>query len=337
MFRFANPEYLYALLLIPAFIVVWLLTLFAYRKRMKRFGERKLVHGLVEEYSRKRYITKFALMTSALAMIVLMMARPQFGMQTTKDTKKGIEAIFVVDVSNSMLARDVQPSRLEKAKILATTIIDRMQNDKVGLIVFAGEAYPQLPITNDLVSARMFLDAITTDMVSIQGTNLAAAISLANNSFTANKRVGKAIVVITDGENHEENALEAAKEAADDNRNVYVLGIGSTEGSPIPQGDGPMTDNNGQVVVTALNEEICKQVAKEGNGKYIHVDNSNNALQQLQNEIDKLQHDTAITAYDTYNEQFIAFAILALFFIVAEFLIFETKNPFYRKFRLFTK
>lgn len=338
MFQFANPEYLYLLLIIPLVVIGFVLSELYARERAKRFGDAELLHRLVELRSTVRPIVKITLYCVALALCVVMLARPQFGQSTGSEKRKGIEAVIMLDVSQSMLAEDVTPNRIDRAKLLISTLVDRMKNDKVGLGVFAGEAYPQLPITNDYVSAKLFLDNVSTEMVSLQGTNLAAAINLASKNFTQEKGVGKAIIVITDGENHEEGAEDAAKDAAKDGRHVYMLGIGTADGAEIPTANGPLTDGSGAPVRTALNADMCKEVAKAGKGVYIHVDGSNRAQEQLQSELSKLQQsDSTFDTDGMMNEQFQAVAILLLLILIIELLVSEKQMPFYSRFRFFTK
>lgn len=338
MFRFANPEYLILLASVPVIIAIYVFVVWRSGRISARFGERRLLRRLTPGYSRLRPHFKFGLACLILVLTVLMLARPQYGTKTITDNRKGIEAIIVFDVSNSMLAEDVSPSRMERSKLLVSTLFDRMQNDKVGLAVFAGEAYPQLPITNDYISAKIFLDNITTDMVSLQGTNIGAAIDLASKSFTQEKNVGKAIIIITDGEDHEQEAVEAAKRAAKDGRRVYMLGVGTTSGAQIPTPVGPLTDNSGNVVVTKLNEDMCRDIAKAGNGVYIHVDNSNLAQDQLQNELKQLkQHDSGISETTEMNEQFQAFGWLILVLLVVQLLIADRPNPIFLRLRLFSR
>ena len=243
----------------------------------------------------------------------------------------------MLDVSNSMLAQDVSPNRLERAKLLVSTLIDRMQNDKIALGVFAGEAYPQLPITGDYGAAKLFLNSITPGMVTLQGTNLAAAINLADKSFTDKKRVGKAIIIITDGEDHQGGAEEAAAAAAKEGRKVYILGIGNPGGAQIPLGNDYLKDNNGQVVVTKLNEQMCREVAKAGDGLYLHVDNSNAAQEQLQTALGQLQQASEHTDYTSYNEQFQAVALILLLLLFIESFVCETKNPWVQRWHLFNR
>ena len=256
---------------------------------------------------------------------------------TTKKVS-GIEVVIAMDVSNSMLATDITPNRLERAKLLVSTLIDKLNEDKIGITIFAGEAYPQLPITNDITSAKLFLESITTDMISAQGTNLSAAIKLASKSFTDNDKVGKAIIVITDGEDHEEGAIEAAKEVAKDGKKLYVLGIGSNNGSTIPTAEGPLFDNNGKVVISKLNPQICKDIAEAGKGTYIHVDNTTIAQSQLIQELEQLQkEDSFIKTYSEFDEQFQAIGLLILLLLVIEFFLLETQHPILKKIKLFQK
>ncbi len=338
MFRFAHPEYLYLLIAVAALVPVYMLTSLLSHKRMRKFGESKLLEQLMPNRSKARPTVKVTLCIMALALLAVAAARPQFGSRVETTRTEGIEAVIAIDVSNSMLANDVSPNRLERAKLLISTLIDRMEEDKIALEVFAGEAYPQLPITNDFTSAKLFLDAINTDMVTLQGTDVAAAINLATKSFTQEKGIGKAIIIITDGEDHEEHAVEAAEKAANNGFRVYVLGIGSTSGSTIPTPQGPLFDNQGQIVRTHLNEDMCRKIAEAGKGAYIHIDNSNLAQEQLQQELSKLQQkESEVKQYSAYDEQFQAVILLALLLLIIEFFMIETPNPFFRRFKLFSK
>lgn len=337
MFRFQNPEYFYLMGILPAMVLIYIWSAWRANRRSRLFGDKELVERMTKNRSRVRPHIKFGLLLLALAAIITALARPQLGLSKETEEKNGIEVAVMLDVSNSMLACDVSPNRLERAKMLVSNLVDKMQNDKVAFGIFAGEAYPQLPITQDYASVKMLLNALNTDAVTLQGTNIAAAIELASRSFTDNKQVGKAILLITDGEGHEGGAEEAAKQAAKDGRKVYVLGIGSTSGTEIPTPEGYMTDRDGNVVRTALNEQMCREVAKAGDGVYIHIDNSNIAQNQLAAELDQLQKVSSSTSYDTYDEQFRAFALIALLILVIEFYIFEAQNPFYNRFKLFKK
>lgn len=336
MFRFANPNYLYILIAIPLLAMVYFLSTQWVRRKRKRLIDESMVQRMVPNYSDKRQLLKFVLLEMAVACLAVMLARPQYGVATTSNEGKGIEVVFVMDVSNSMLAQDVRPNRLERSKLLVSTLIDRMKNDKVALAVFAGEAYPQLPITNDYVSAKLFLDNFTPGMVTLQGTSVAAAINLGRISFTDRKDVGKAIVVITDGEDHETGAVEAAKTAAKEGFKVFVLGVGSTNGAKIPLADGSfLKDRSGSEVETALNEKMCKEVAEAGNGEYFHIDNSNQAQQLLQAQFEKMQQADNSSNFVDKDEQFQAWALIALILLFVEIFVLETKNPMLKRFRLF--
>lgn len=328
MFRFEDPIYLWLLLLIPLLAIVRLISLRSKRKKLKRLGDPELLSQLSPDVSKVRPAVKFWLLEAALALIVVMVARPQMGRQINSDKREGIETIIAMDISNSMLAQDVTPSRLEKSKMMVEDLVDHFNQDKIGLIVFAGDAFVQLPITSDYISAKMFLQNIDPSLIQTQGTDIGQAIDLAMHSFTQDAKTGKAIIVITDGEDHEGGAEEMAEKAHDAGINVYILGIGDPKGAPIPIGNGQyMKDKSGNTVMTALNEDMCKKVAAAGKGVYIHVDNSGIAEEQLDNELDKLQKgDINNVVYSDFDEQFQAVGILVILLLVIEVLVFETKT-----------
>lgn len=328
MFRFEDPIYLWLLLLIPLLAIVRLISLRSKRKKLKRLGDPELLSQLSPDVSKVRPAVKFWLLEAALALIVVMVARPQMGRQINSDKREGIETIIAMDISNSMLAQDVTPSRLEKSKMMVEDLVDHFNQDKIGLIVFAGDAFVQLPITSDYISAKMFLQNIDPSLIQTQGTDIGQAIDLAMHSFTQDAKTGKAIIVITDGEDHEGGAEEMAEKAHDAGINVYILGIGDPKGAPIPIGNGQyMKDKSGNTVMTALNEDMCKKVAAAGKGVYIHVDNSGIAEEQLDNELDKLQKgDINNVVYSDFDEQFQAVGILVILLLVIEVLGFETKT-----------
>ena len=339
MFRFEDPIYLYALALIPLLAVLRFLLIRQQKRRLRKFGDRDLVRQLMPDVSRFRPLVKFSLLLTALALLIVMIARPQFGTKINREKRTGIETIIALDISNSMLAEDVAPSRLDRSKMMVENLVDHFTNDKIGLIVFAGDAFIQLPITSDYVSAKMFLSSISPAMIATQGTDIAKAISMASNSFTQQEGVGKAIIVITDGEDHEGGVMEAAADAKDKGMRVYVLGVGSPKGAPIPIGNGDyMKDNMGQTVMTGLNEEMCRQIAQAGGGAYIHVENNSNAQDQLDQELDKLaKKEIESTVYSDYDEQFQAVGILALLLIIIEICILDIKNPLLRNISLFKR
>lgn len=337
MFRFEDPAYLYLFILIPILIAIRMLGLKKRKQQLKKFGDVQLLQALMPDVSKTRNEAKFWLTIVAVALLIVMLARPQMGTKINQEQRQGIEVILALDISNSMKAEDVVPSRLDKSKMLIENLVDNFTNDKVGLVVFAGDAFVQLPITSDYVSAKMFLQNIEPSLIAAQGTNLSDAIEFSSKSFTKQENIGRAIIVITDGEDHEGGAIEAAKKAKKEGMRVFVLGVGSPKGSPIPNVDGGyMKDRSGQEVMSALNESMCKQVAEAGGGAYIHVDNTNIAQKQLDNEIAKLQKGEIMNAvYSEYDEQFQAVGILLIIVLVIEALILETKSPLFKKIKLF--
>ena len=340
MFRFEDPIYLWLLVLIPILALVRFVTYRNQKKRLRKFGDLKLLKALMPDVSHFRPRVKFWLLLVALALLIVMLARPQMGTKISQEKRTGIETIIALDISNSMLAEDIVPSRLDRSKMMVENLVDHFTNDKIGLIVFAGDAFVQLPITSDYVSAKMFLSSIDPSMMATQGTDIAIAINMAVSSFTQEEGIGKAVIVITDGEDHEGGALEAAEEAKKKGMSVYVLGVGSTQGAPIPiPGTGDyMKDNTGNTVMSALNEEMCRQVAQAGGGVYIHVENNSAAQQQLDNELDKLsKKETSTTVYSDFDEQFQAFGILALLLLIIEICIFDRRNPLLKNLSLFSK
>lgn len=340
MFRFGEPLYLYLLLLIPLLVAGHYLTNYLRIKRLKRYGDMELLKALMPDVSKYRPEVKFWLMAGALALLIVTLARPQFGTKVDTRKRQGIEAIIAMDISNSMLAQDVTPSRLDKAKMLVSSIVDQMTDDKIGLIVYAGEAYTQLPITSDYVSAKMFLETISPSLITTQGTDIKQAIDLAMKSFTPNQDVSKAIFVITDGEDNEGGAVEMAREAAKHGIKVYVLGIGLPEGAPIPMpgASGYMLDQSGNTVISKLNEQMCREIAEAGQGAYIYVDNSSSAQMALSGYVDKLaKKEMESVIYSEYDEQFQAVALLALLLLVMEILIMSRKNPLFKGIKLFRK
>ena len=337
MFQFLNPQYLYLLLLIPLCLAVYVYSYMRSRRRASAMGDAKMVYALMPGHSFMRRHVKFGVLMLALATIIVAFARPQYGLKQQTDTAEGIEAVVMVDVSNSMMANDVLPSRLDRAKLLVSNMVDKMKNDKIALGVFAGEAYPQLPITFDYAAAKTFIDALSTGMVTMQGTDLAAAINLGCKSFSSEKNVGKAIIIITDGENHEGGAEEAAREAYKQGINVYVIGVGTSQGSEIPTSQGPMTDANGQVIHTALNEQMCRTVAQAGHGIYLHLDQSNSAQDELQGQLRQLKQASSTTSYSARDEQFQGMIIILLVLLIIETCISETKSSWTSRFKIFSK
>ena len=340
MFRFEEPTYLYLLLLLPFLAAFYLYSNYRRRKAIRKFGDPVLMAQLMPDVSKYRPDVKFWLVFAAIGLFAVLLARPQFGSKLETVKRQGVEVMIALDISNSMLAQDVQPSRLEKAKRLVAQLVDKMENDKVGMIVFAGDAFTQLPITSDYISAKMFLESINPSLISKQGTAIGAAINLATRSFTPQEGVGRAVIVITDGENHEGGAVEAAKAAAEKGIQVSVLGVGMPDGAPIPvEGTNDFRrDRDGNVVVTRLNEQMCQEIAQAGDGIYVRVDISNAAQKVSAQEINKMaKADVETQVYTEFNEQFQAVAWIILLLLLAEMLILERKNPLFRNIHLFKK
>ena len=294
------------------------------------FGDSELMAQLMPDASKSRPIVKFTLLIVALALLIVAAARPQYGQQEKTVKRQGIEVMVALDISNSMLAEDVAPNRLDRAKQMLSKMIDNMTDDKVGLVVFAGEAFTQLPITCDYVSAKMFLNTISPKLIPTQGTAIGAALQTAIRSFGSQESdAGRAIILITDGENHEDDATAVAKQAQELGIQVFVIGIGKPEGSPIPVPgtNDYIKDRSGQVVVSRLNEEMCQEIAQAGKGAYVRCDNTNTAMRALQQELDRIATtDLETTVYADYNEQYQSFLLIALLLLVIDCFILMRQN-----------
>ena len=340
MFRFAQPQYLYLLLIVPLMWAIYFYSVYRNRKNMAKYGNPQILQSLAPDVSKYKPGTKFFLQQLALIVMIFIIARPQMGAKIETVKKQGVEIIIALDVSNSMLARDIAPSRLDKAKQMLSKLIDQLDNDKVGLIVFAGDAYTQVPITSDFVSAKMFLSTISPDMVPTQGTAIGRAIALAMNSFTPDQSADKAIIVITDAENHEDDAVQMAKEAAQKGIMVDVIGIGSEQGAPIPIGGNDTNlrkDNQGNVVITKLNAQLGRDIAKAGDGIYISADNTGSALRALTAEVKKMKKsDIESKVYSEYDEQFQGLAWIVLILLLLDIFILDRKNKLMKKVNFFS-
>ncbi len=340
LFRFANPEYLYLLLLLPAIVLLWILNEYRKRRAMLRFGKAEMVKKLIPELSKTRPAIKFIFQLAFLFLAIIMLARPQFGSKLKEVKRQGVEVIIALDVSNSMLAEDIQPSRLERAKQAISRLVENLDNDKIGLIIFAGNAYTQIPVTTDYISAKMFLSTIGPDMVPQQGTAIGSAIDLGMRSFSPGTGRSKALVIITDGENHEDDPVAKAKEAASAGIIIYTIGIGSSEGVPIViTSNGRkdyLKDPDGNTVITKLDENILKEIAMAGNGRYVKASNSSTGLDEIYNEIKKLKkQELEGKMFTEYNDQFQIFAGAALFFLLIDFMIMDRKNRRFSNLRIF--
>lgn len=340
LYEFEHPQYLYALALLP---VLWLIFL-AYRRWVKmamlRFGDDELNNKLMQDRSAIRPHIKIILLLLAFALLIIAAAGPKMGTKLGNVKRKGVELVIALDVSNSMLAQDIKPSRLERAKQSISQLIDQLHNDRFGLIVFAGESYVQLPMTTDYTAAKMILGTLNTQIVPTQGTAIGSAIETASRSFTSDQGKNRAIIIISDGENHEDDALEAAKTAYEKGIVVHTIGMGLPKGSPIPVNPNIpgsfRTDRSGKVVVSKLDETMLSQIAAQGGGKYIRANNTKVGLKELFKEINKLEKvEMESKLYSEYEEQFQYPLAAAIFLLFLELIFLERKNKYLKKIRLF--
>lgn len=327
MIHLAQPSYLLLILLIPfLYLAYWLMRRIR-KGRIARFGDPALVNRLAPLVSRRKGWLKLTLISFALLFFSIGMARPQLGAVLKKKEVKGAEIMIVLDVSNSMLAQDYSPNRLERAKLAISKLVDELQGDRIGLIIFAGQSFVQLPITSDYVSAKIFLNSITTGSVPVQGTAMGDAIRTAIRSFTTESGDSRAIILITDGENHEDDPVAAAKDAVEMGARVFCIGVGSPEGKPVPMEDGLLKDKDGNIVVTRLDEETLRNVAKAGDGIYVRAGNAEFGLNPIVDEIRNLEEkEFQSVVFEEYDEQYMYFLAIALIFILIEFMISDTRN-----------
>jgi Ca-activated chloride channel family protein len=340
MFRFAHPEYFWALWLIPLLTLFFIVSRIMRARALRKFGDREIIGYLTPSVSKTRPVFKFFLLMLALAAFIVGAARPQFGSKLKTVKREGVEIMIALDVSNSMLAEDIKPNRLERAKRAIDRLISRLKDDKIGLIVFAGDAYTQLPITTDYNTAQLFLSSVNTEIVPRQGTAIGAAIELALRSFTPNPESSKAIIIITDGENHEDDAVGAAEMAAKQGIVVHTIGMGLPQGAPIPAGIGQgefRRDRQGNVVITRLDEVTLEKISAAGNGIYLRASTANVGLEDLLDEINKMQKtEMESQVFAEYEDQFPYFFMAGLILLLLEFFIMERKNKYLRRIKLFT-
>lgn len=341
MYRFENIEVLYALLALPVFFVLFILYQKWRKEKLKNFVDSNLSDSIIPLYSKNKLLTKFILFSIAFTMFVLALANPQIGSKLKEVKREGVDVIVALDLSNSMLAEDFSPNRLEKAKRSISKLVDRLKSDRIGIVVFGGEAYTQLPLTSDYAAAKLFLNTVSTDIIPTQGTAIGAAIELGTESFDEQSKAGKAIIVITDGENHEDNAMSAATIAAENDIKVFTVGMGSTKGVPIPIYRGGQRidyrkDREGNSIVTRLNEEMLQEIAAAGQGMYIRATNSGTGLDIIMDELnsmEKSEYGTKI--FSDYEDRFQYPLALGLLLLIFEFMISERKSPWLKKLNLF--
>lgn len=327
MINFAQTQYLFLLLLIPFFFLVQALVLRLRRRRIRKFGDEKLVAQLMPSYAKAKVWVRLTLFSLGFFFFVIGLSRPQIGAKLKEHETKGAEIMIALDVSNSMLAEDYSPNRLERAKLAISRLVDKLRDDRIGLIVFAGNSFVQLPITTDYVSAKMFMNSISTESVPVQGTAIGEAINTAMRSFSSQSEKSRAIIVITDGENHEDDPIAAAKQAADMGVRVFTIGVGSPEGKPIPMDGELLKDKDGNIVVTRLDEKVLQEVAQAGNGLYVRAGNSEFGLNPIIEDIRRMEDEKySSIVFEEYDEQFMYFLAIALFFFVIEILVGDRRS-----------
>ncbi|MFN8258677.1 MAG: VWA domain-containing protein [Bacteroidales bacterium] len=338
MLHLANPEFLYALIVIPILILVFIISRRKRRKSLEEFGDFQVINKLMPLVSKRRPVIKFSTVLFSLGLVIIALARPQFGAKLREVKTEGVELIIALDVSNSMMAEDIRPNRLEAAKRAIGKMLDNLKNDKIGLIVFAGEAFVQVPITTDYSATKIFLESVSTDMVQQQGTAIAEAIRLAEKSYSPDNEKKKVLIIITDGENHEEDPIEAVTEAKEKGIITYTIGLGDIKGTPIPvQGSSDFRrDLSGNIIMTRLDESMLVNIADAGDGKYIRANNTKFGLSTMYEEIEKLEKsELESRIYSEYEDAFQYFIFLALFFLLIDFIILNRKNKKIEKFKIF--
>ena len=328
MFRFAHPEYLYLLLAAPALVALFAWALYDRRRRLARFGDPATVATLMPDASTGRMKLKFILFTTAVILVILAAARPQFGSKLREQKSEGIEMMLAVDISNSMLAEDFEPNRLERTKYAINKLFDGLEQDRVGVIVFAGDATVQLPITSDYRMAKAFAKRISPSMASVQGTSIGKALSLAEMSFSSGSGDSRVIILITDGEDHEGNVMQAAERAAEQGIRIFTIGIGTPEGAPIQIGGEFIKDEKGDMVVSKLDEKMLSEVAGITGGAYVRSTKQSIGLDEIVKSINEMeQTELSMMRFEEFNEQYQYLLIAALVLLLAEFLLLDRRNP----------
>ena len=338
MFRFANPELLYLLALMPVAIVGYILAVVSRRRALSRFGNAATIRELTSGVSSARNHLKFTLFITALTLVIFAAARPQFGSKLREEKSEGVEMMIVVDVSNSMLAEDFEPSRLERTKYAIDKLFEGLRQERVGVIVFAGEAKVQLPITSDYRMAQAFAKRISPNLVSEQGTSIGKALSMAMMSFAKEGDRSRAVILITDGETHDSNALEVAKQAAEMGVKIFTIGIGTPEGAPISIDGDFIRDEKGEMVVSKLNESMLEEIASTTDAAYVRASKQSIGLEEIVQKINELEKGELTTLrFEEYNEQFHYLLWIALALLLIEFLLLDRKNPLLSRFNIFDK
>ena len=338
MFQFANPHILWLLLLLPLMLAALVVVGISRRRNIARFGNPELLKSLMGDISEWRVKTKTILFLVAFVCVVFAAARPQFGSRLKEQKSRGIEMMLVVDVSNSMLAEDFAPNRLDRTRYAIDRLLADMSQDRVGLVVFAGEAKVQLPITTDYRMARSFVKRISPSLVSVQGTEVGQALSLAELSFSQSSEASRVVILITDGETHDNTALDVAKRLAERGIHIYAIGIGTPEGAPVKLDGEFIKDENDEMVVSRLNEALLQQIATTSGGAYIRATNADFGLEQIVAQIENMEQGELTTLrFEEYNEQFQWILAVAAVLLVLESLLLWRRNPRLKRFNIFNQ
>ncbi|NNF02686.1 MAG: VWA domain-containing protein [Bacteroidia bacterium] len=341
MFRIAHEEYLYVMFAIPVIIVLFLILMVLKKRSSRKFASSKLYDQLASEVSTNKPIIKLLLLCFAVACLSIALAGPQLGSRLTEVKREGVDLIIALDVSKSMMAEDIKPNRLERSKQAISKLIDKLNGDRIGLVIFAGQAYVQLPITTDYAAAKLFLSTVNTNIVPTQGTAIGKALELCIESFADSTRKHSSIILITDGENHEDDAIEAAEKAAELGITVNAIGMGSVNGAPIPvysnnRRVGFLQDKSGKTVVSKLDQQVLQEIARKGNGKFVRASTSDDGLKVILAEISAMEkQEFGVKMFTDYEEQFQYFLGLALIFLIIEFSMSERKSRWIQKLNLF--
>ena len=322
--------------MIPAAVAIFVFAQLRRRRRLERFASSSLLAQLTPSASPARLRTKFILYTLAVSFLILAAARPQVGSKLREEHQKGIEMMLVVDVSNSMLAEDFEPNRLDRTKFAIDRVVESMKQDRIGVVAFAGEAQVQLPITSDYRMARAFARKLSPAMVRTQGTDLGAAIKLASMSFSSQSEGSRVMILITDGENHESDALDAAQAAAEKGIAIYTIGIGTPEGAPVMIGGEYLTDDKGDMVVSKLDEKMLQEIASATGGAYVRATKQSIGLKEIVDRLKELdESDLATTRFEAFDEQYQYPLAVALLLLLIEWLILDRRNPLLARFNIF--
>lgn len=336
MFRFANIEFLYLLLLVPVFVVLFELMVARRRKSLAQFGSQSALRRLAPDMSIAKLRWKFWIFVVAVALVVVAVARPQAGSKLREVEREGVEIMVAIDVSNSMLASDFSPNRLERTKYAVSRVIEGLSEERIGVVVFAGDAYVQLPITSDYLTARNFVERISPTQVTKQGTAIGAAIDLAASAFSSDSEGSRVVVLVTDGENHEDDALAAAERAAEKGVQVYTIGIGTPEGAPISIDGDFVRDQKGEIVVSKLDETTLQKIAATTGGAYIRATAASVGVQEIVDKINRTEKSKFKTEiFEEYDEKFHIPLVAALVLLLVELVILPRCNRVLARFNLF--